>query len=57
MFRRADSEHGIHILVYAIHDLALSSRVVDFAIQQVEDAFRDVKRMCCRRMGTISMVQ
>ena len=55
--RQADSDHGIHFLVDAIHDLALSSRMADFAIQRVEDAFRDARQMCCRRMGMISMVQ
>jgi hypothetical protein len=43
MFRQVDSDRGIHILVYAIHDLTLSSRVADFATQRVEDAFRDTR--------------
>jgi hypothetical protein len=44
MFRQAHSDHGIHILVYAAHDLELSPSLEDFAIQRVEDAFRGASR-------------
>jgi hypothetical protein len=53
IFRQADSNRGIHILVHAIHALTLSSRVADFATQRVEDAEMP-GGMCCRHLGAIS---